>query len=215
MNNANRVSRCGAVALVATLLLLPLAGCVSSTASDYYTLSSAAPTPAASVSPHVIDVLPVQVPVAVDQPYVLLSGAQGKLVPLYSSRWAAPLSDEVRAALSAQLHAQLNAVDLQGLSSTTSLPVWRIQVALRQFAIPDATGPARLSATWRLTQQTGTVTGVSLLCQATLSQPIGAGGSVVDRVAAQRQALASLSARITQSVLTPGSMAPDSSCQPG
>lgn len=117
---------------------LVLAACGGSAPVRYYTLVPAAdayaPTATQSAitpsaAPFQFELLPVGVPAQVDQPQLVVrQGGQGVAV-LDGERWIAPLGDEVRGALSADLARQLHTQDVSGLPAGAR-PVLRIKVDL-------------------------------------------------------------------------------------
>ncbi len=134
-----------------------LAACAGSPPARYYTLLEASPAQAVqSGAPlavpanlPVIEVLPVSVPVQVDQPQIMLRDRAGAVTPLFSDRWAAPLADEMRAALSDRLTRRLGVADVYEVKAARGEPVWRVQVDVQRFdsVLGEA---ATLDATWRL-----------------------------------------------------------------
>ncbi|WP_175907909.1 PqiC family protein [Burkholderia seminalis] len=145
-----------ATGLIITSMFL-LAACASSPV-HYYTLvppatreESARPT-----APFVIDVVPVGIPAQLDQQQMVVrSGAEGVTI-LDAQRWAAPLGDELRTALSSDLVRQLNTQDVAGLSRPVNRQVLVVRVQIRRFdAWPGV--DAGMDADWsvRPVQSTG------------------------------------------------------------
>jgi len=118
----------------AALGLAVLAGC-SSAPVQYYTLTSPAPAEAAAVprAAFLIDVLPVGLPEMLDRPQLVVRQGDAGVAVLDRQRWASPLGDELQAALSAQLAAQLGAPDASGLPRQPGAAVWRIKVEVRRL----------------------------------------------------------------------------------
>jgi len=183
---------CARYKVVAALALaLVLAGCGSAPPLNYYTLVAPvaeAPLggPPASFE---FELLPVGVPAEVDRPQLLVRrGAQGMLV-LDGERWAAPLADEVRAALSADLSRELNARDASGLPEG-GMPRLRIKLDLRRFdSVPGSY--ALLDASWAVHGLEG---GESATCRSVIRQSVGAGYDAL--VQGYQQALRTLAASI-------------------
>ena len=101
-------------AIVAVTLLA--AGCGSTPASRFYTLSaSASPPPTATASNLSVAVGPVVVPTAVDRPQIVVtvSGNQVRLDEF--NRWASPLASNI---------ARVVAENLAGLLETPRVTVW-------------------------------------------------------------------------------------------
>ena len=104
-----------------------LAGC-SSAPTHFYTLLPAAQPHAAAVAPapFAIEVAPVGVPAEVDQAAWLVRTGPGQVALLDSEQWAAPLADELRAALADELTRQLGARQAEGSAGHPAMPVYRI-----------------------------------------------------------------------------------------
>lgn len=162
------------LAVVAALTLV-LAACGSAPATRFYTLVAPA---SAEVSPSAgsasaafqFEILPVSVPAQVDQPpLVVRQGDQGVAV-LQGERWIAPLGDEVRAALSADLARDFHAQDVSDLPAG-SKPVVRIKLDVRRFdSMPGSY--ALIDAAWSVRPLKG---GDALACTSRISEPVGSG----------------------------------------
>ncbi len=141
-----------AMRVLTACAILGLAGCASAPL-HYYTLVTPASAPANAGQPAGLpfELLPVSVPAQVDQPQLLVrQGGQGVAL-LGSERWIAPLGDEVRSAMSADLAAELNSQDVSGLPGNGK-PRLRIKLDLRRFdsepgsyALIEAAWSVRLS----------------------------------------------------------------------
>jgi uncharacterized lipoprotein YmbA len=142
-------------------LIIGLTACAS-TAINYHTLvmpASATATDVKSAS-FLIDVMPVGVPVQIDQAQWVVRLGKSNVGVLEGERWGAPLSDELRSALSTQLTHRLGTQDVSGLSASSAKPVLRIKVQVRRLdnwpgkkvelhadwslSFADESGPARL-----------------------------------------------------------------------
>ncbi len=205
------VNGAGVLALGALGLL---AGCGSAPVTTYYTLTpppmqpvmtqqqpsqqqpqqqqqpQPQPQPSQSgnpTSPWWIDVMPVGLPESLDQPQIVIRKSDSAVVVLEQARWSAPLSQELRSALSSQLSRQLGTQDVAGLSVPAGRDVLRIKVQMRRFeAWPGQ--HVHLAADWSLAQSSDTQRRVS--CHTELTQPAGA--DVSDVVQAQQRLVASL-----------------------
>ncbi len=137
----------------AAALALALAGCASAPLHYYTLVAPAGAAPAGASAPYQFALLPVVVPAQVDRPQLLVrEGGQGVRV-LEDERWAAPLADEVRAALAADLARELNAEDATGLPPGGK-PRLRIKVELRRFdSLPG--GYALIDAAWSVSAPQG------------------------------------------------------------
>ncbi|HET6807018.1 MAG TPA: PqiC family protein [Frateuria sp.] len=178
--------------LLAAALGFGLAACASEPA-HYYTLlaPAAAQADAAAPAPFDFELVPVAIPAQVDQPQLVIrQGGQG-VAPLSGERWIAPLADEVRAALSADLARALHARDATGLPGSGK-PRLRIKVDLRRF--DSAPGDyALVEAAWSVRQLQGDA---MLACTAQLREPVGPGYDAL--VAGHQRALARLAAQIAR-----------------
>ena len=145
----------------------------------------AVPTPVVPVAV----LLPVGVPAEVDRPQLVVRrGAQGVRV-LDGERWAAPLADEARAALSADLARELDARDASGLPRAGK-PRLRIKVDLRRFeSVPG--GYALIEASWAVRSVQG---GAGVVCSSAIRQEVGPGYDAL--VKGHQQALRRLAAQI-------------------
>ena len=177
---------------------LALAACGGSAPVRYYTLvppaDAYAPTAtqAAIVAPSApfqFELLPVGVPAQVDQPQLVVrQGAQG-VAMLDGERWIAPLGDEVRGALSADLSRQLHTQDVSGLPAGAQ-PVLRIKVDLRRFdSVPGSY--ALVDAAWSVRPLKG---GASVACTSRVQESVGEGYAAL--VQGHQRALDGLAAQI-------------------
>ncbi|HUH86845.1 MAG TPA: PqiC family protein [Pusillimonas sp.] len=175
--------------------LLPVAlltACASAPKTQYYTLSSASKhTQALDSAPFAISVAPVAIPEKVDRPQIVLSDAGGTQVNLLNnSQWAAPLAEEVRAALALDLSRRLGVLELALRDAPKTLPLWVIHLTVQRF---DSIYGDRavLEATWRQTPRHG-LQGKAVVCSAAVTVPVEAG--VPALVEGHQQALARLAA---------------------
>ncbi|MGE5946483.1 MAG: membrane integrity-associated transporter subunit PqiC [Betaproteobacteria bacterium] len=154
---------------------LLLAACASAP-THYYTLVAPAGEAAASPSPSSpsppFELLPVGVPAQVDQPQLVVrEGGQGVAL-LGSERWIAPLGDEVRSALSADLARELRSADVSGLPGNDR-PLLRIKLDLRRF--DSAPGSyALVEAAWSVRLLHGAQPAM-LACTSRVSEAVGPG----------------------------------------
>lgn len=126
-----------------------LAGCASAPVHYHTLLAPAGQETAARPSPFVVDVLPVGVPVQADLAQFVVRQGAGGVAVLDGERWAAPLGDEVRAALSAALVHGLGTQDVAGLARPADSQVMRIKVQVRRFDLWPGQR-AQLDADWSL-----------------------------------------------------------------
>lgn len=176
--------------LVATLAVA-LAACASAP-MHYYTLIAPAPAgnaPAVAPASLRFALLPVGIPAQADQPQMVVrEGGQGVEL-LDGRRWIAPLGDEVRGALSADLSRDMGAQDVSGLPAGDA-SVLRIKVDLRRFdSVPGQY--ALIDAAWSVHALKGDTL---LACTSRIQESVGSGFDAL--VAGHQRALASLAARI-------------------
>jgi uncharacterized protein len=163
--------------------LLALAACAS-TPLHYYTLIAPAGSMAPSGestgasgsnrSPLPFELLPVSVPAQVDQPQLVVrEGGQGVAL-LDGERWIAPLGDEVRGALSADLARELRTQDVSGLPANDK-PLLRIKLDLRRFDSQPGSY-ALIEGNWsvRVLHGGGGHAG-ALACSSRISESVGPG----------------------------------------
>lgn len=152
---------------------LLLAGCASAPL-HYYTLMAPAggSDPVAAASPLSFELMPVNVPAQVDQPQLVVrEGGQGVAL-LGSERWIAPLADEVRSALSADLVRQLHGADLSGMAAGEK-PRLRIKLDVRRFdSAPGAY--ALIDAAWSVRAAAGD-SPAALACTTRVREAVGPG----------------------------------------
>lgn len=177
------------------ILTLALSACASAPI-NYFTLTppqSAAPAKQRNAD-YAINVLPVKIPAQLDQRNLVVRESASQLKVLDSDRWAGPLTDEFRNALSTELSRRLGSPDVGGMDSFANARVLNIQVAIRRFdAWPGQ--QVRMQAVWSLDFANGTSPGkASLTCSGQFSAPAGKGYAQV--VAAQQSMVGALSARI-------------------
>lgn len=115
-------------------LALALAACAS-TPIRYHTMLPPATheSVAQPQASFLIDVLPVGVPAQLDQPQMVVRQGESDMAVLDGERWASPLGDEVRGALSSELAVLLNTQDVAGLPIQSEEPLVRVKVQIRRF----------------------------------------------------------------------------------
>jgi uncharacterized protein len=197
----------------ATILIsaaaLGLAAC-GSTPTYYYTLLPP-PVTAAPAPGFQIEVLPVDLPSQVSTPQLVVRTGGGEMVPVDTRRWIAPLGDEIRGALSADLGQRLGAHDVYGLpagGTPSAAPVYRINVKVQRFE-SSLGAYARIDALW--TVRRAGAGDAALTCAASLSQPVQPGYEAM--VEGHQQALGALADRVAASIAALRGNAP--ACPPG
>ena len=124
-----------------------LAAC-GSAPIQFYTLIRPAATPA-TASGLRIEVLPVSVPPQVDVPQLVVRQSDSRIALVEDQQWIAPLGDEIRAALAAELSARLGAQDFSGAPPGAGLQAYRIKFDVRRFE-SALDGGARIEAVWSI-----------------------------------------------------------------
>ncbi|MGF6711977.1 putative lipoprotein YmbA [Luteibacter sp. W1I16] len=130
----------------AAIFVGSLAACASAPTHFHTLVPPSAPMPAASAA-FVIDVQPVAVPPQVDQPALVLRQGASGIAVLDGERWASPLGDEIRGALSADLAARLGTHDVHGLPRAKDARVVGVRLDVRRFD-SEVGGYATLEASW-------------------------------------------------------------------
>jgi uncharacterized lipoprotein YmbA len=156
-----------------------LAGCASAPL-HYYTLvsplneagtgSATGSMPPGSAMP--FELLPVGVPPQVDQPQLVVRQGGQAVALLEGERWIAPLGDEVRSALSADLSRELHSQDVSGLPGNGK-PLWRVKLDLRRFDSQPGSY-ALIEGSWSLRLLHGTHD-AAVACTSRISEPVGPG----------------------------------------
>ncbi len=186
----------GWLSLAAACALTALTSC-SSVPTRFYTLiPQASKAPAATpVAGYRIDVLPVTIPARDDRPQLVVRQGDDRVALLENEEWIAPLADQVRGAVSAELSRILGVVDVHGLPGAGDEPVYRIKLDVRRFESVRGRY-ARIDAVWSVHRQG--MDGPAVRCSRSLREPVGAGiGALVQ---GHQKALAALSGRIAGSV---------------
>lgn len=130
---------------------LILSAC-SSMPTSYHTLIATQPkAPTTTVRPvdFQLQVLPVRIPVQVDQPSLVVRQSDGRLAILDTALWASPPADEFHDALAIELEQRLGVRDLAGLPGRTDKPLLSLRTDVRRFdSLPGH--HAALDVVWSL-----------------------------------------------------------------
>ena len=168
--------------------VLALGACASAPTHYYTLVPPASAAPVQGGAGPAFELLPVSIPAQDDQPQLVVrEGGQGVAL-LQGERWIAPLADEIRGALSADLAGALGRPDVSGLARGDG-PVVRIKVDVRRFDSQPG-GYALLEAGWSLRLLGGDGDPRALACASTFRQPVGAGYDALVR--GHQQALGQL-----------------------
>jgi uncharacterized lipoprotein YmbA len=159
--------------LAAATLALTLAACASAP-MHYHTLVAPATAPASATAgaPLPFELLPVHIPVQVDQPQLVVRQGEQGVALLDGERWIAPLADELHSALSSDLVQALPGQNVSGLPAGGK-PVLRVTLNLRRFdSLPG--DYALIDAAWslRLSQPAD---GATLACSSQIRESVGPG----------------------------------------
>jgi uncharacterized lipoprotein YmbA len=179
------------------VLALSLLACAS-VPVHYYTLvppSQSAISHASGAAPFLIDVLPVDVPSQLDQSSLVVRHNDSMLQLSDNERWASPLSDQIRTALSIQLARLLNSQDMAGLPASEGMPVLNIKVEIRRLDSWLGRN-IQLDADWSV-GLAGRAAGQRFTCRASMEVP--AGNTYVELVNAQQKAMMELAAHVADS----------------
>ena len=137
------------------------------------------------------ELLPVGVPAQVDQPQLVVrEGGQGVAL-LGSERWIAPLNDEVRSALSADLARELHSQDVSGMPSNDK-PLLRIKLDLRRFDSQPGSY-ALIEGAWSVRLLRGGHP-AALACTSRINEAVGPGYDAL--VQGHQRAIGALAAQI-------------------
>src|SRR5690606_10699605 len=132
-----------------------------------------------------------------DRPQIVLSTAgSDALMLLNESVWAAPLSNEIRQAMSLSLADQLDAISIDSMRAPQGLKVWSIGFTVNRFEMRNGE-EAALEATWKLTAPSAK--GSVQLCRAMATQPVTENG-VAPLVEAQKTLLQRFSRAIAANI---------------
>ncbi|HEX7339115.1 MAG TPA: PqiC family protein [Rhodanobacteraceae bacterium] len=169
---------------------LALAACASAP-TQFFTLVPPPATGVAAPAAYAIAVVPVTIPAQVDRPQMVVREGDTQVTPLEGERWIAPLGDEIRNALSADLTRQLGAQDVHAMAYPQGVPVYRISVAVTRFESVPGRYTA-LTATWDVRALDGKKTVVS--CTTRERQNVAAGYAAL--AAGHQRGLQSLASAI-------------------
>lgn len=177
------------------IALALVAGCTS-TGLRYHTLQPAVANPEIATSKYKARLIAVQVPAEVDTDQIVVRESSNTLAREPEDRWAAPLTDEIRAALGDAWRQDYGLEDVQGVAGAMpSIP----QVGVRVQKLDAAMGShVELVASWWVSPDQGS-TMKSWSCQRVLFEH--AGGGIDELVDAQQRVFRSLAGDIATSVI--------------
>ncbi|KTB88080.1 PqiC family protein [Pseudomonas syringae] len=175
-------------------------GACTSTQTHYYTLiAPMGTTSAAAVSPmpFQFEMLPVLMPVQVDQPPLVVRQGNGSLAILDTERWGSPLGDEFHDALTPQLEHRFGSRDMAGLPKNGEQPVLSVRTDVRRFeSMPG--NYALIDVVWTLgLREAGATAGSkrqSLTCSSVIREQAGEG--MENLIVAHQKAVSTLADKI-------------------
>jgi uncharacterized protein len=179
---------------LACALVLPSA-CTSTPAPRLHSLLAPQPPALMPAEKHSqptlwLDLSPVTVPAAVEQPQWLVRLPDNTLRLLEQERWASALRDEIRTALRSELSQRFGAQDAR-LAATAG--AWHVHVEVLRFELVPGV-EAWLSAQWRATNSSPGVPPIS--CAGQWHE--AASAELVSLASAQRRAVVRLAEQIGQ-----------------
>lgn len=193
------------------VVLTILAAC-SNAPSRHYSLAPLGQQTQPAASDHAIPdfairLTEVRVPGSVDRPQLVVRQNSGTAVAvLNQSLWAAPLTDQIRAALAQELMQVLAVPDVSFMAAPAHLPVWTVAVQIRRFelvagarTVLDASWTFGRSAPDAALQSGSQLEAPTQICRTVIHRPVSAAG-VEPLVDSQRTAVTSLAHAIAQSI---------------
>lgn len=95
-----------------------------------------------------LDILPVSLPIETDRPEWIVRFQDGSIGVLSSKRWAAPLGEELQAALATQLADETH-MRIPDSASAPDLPRLRLKLTIQRFDIAPGQ-PTHIVANWSM-----------------------------------------------------------------
>jgi uncharacterized lipoprotein YmbA len=178
------------LAIAATALL---AACASAPL-HYYTLLPGSSAPVADPATAIpFEVLTVNVPAQVDRPQLVVRQGGQSVALLEGERWIAPLADEVRGALAADLVRALPGRDVGGMAASGK-PLLQVSLDVRRFDSQPG-DHALLEGAWRVRwSHDGQLATES--CSSRIRETVGLGYDAL--VQGHQQALGKLAGQIAE-----------------
>lgn len=176
------------------LTALLLNGCASAPV-QFYTLVKPQTAATSTQDALLIDVQPVRVPSQVDVPQLVLRQGSGQVALAESHQWIAPLADELRDALAAELSSQLGARNVSGAARNAGVQAYRVQLDIQRFdsRLGDA---AVIDALWTL--RAPKKEAAPLLCSTQIEEP--ARGDYAALVEAHQRAITRIATAIAAAI---------------
>ena len=187
---------------LATLLLLllssllALSACSSSLPMQYHTLIPAQPITANAEkkADFQLQLMPVRIPVQIDQPSLVIRENDGRLTIMENVLWASPPADEFHDALAFALENHLGVRNLSGLPGNPDEPVLSVRTDVRRFdSIPGS--HIALDVVWNLELSHAAGQHRSLTCASVMTEPTDL--KVDNLILAHQQAISRLADEIS------------------
>jgi uncharacterized protein len=181
--------------LLSLVALVVLGGCASAPAPRYHSLlaTGAAAVRETGLPPMPIDLAPVGVPAAVDQPQWVVRLPDDTLRILEQEQWVSPLRAELRAALFERLAQRFAAVDVRTAPSSQAV---RVKVDVQRFE-SIAGKEVWLDSVWSAQADVGKAQ--ALVCHSSVHE--SAPGDLTALAAAHRRAVVRLADQIGAQLL--------------
>lgn len=182
---------------LAPLIVVALSACATpQQPTSYYSLMpDASAAVAVTDASYQVEVMPVDVPMQVDVPQMVVRTGNGELVPVDTRRWIAPLASELRNALSWQLTHALGVRDVAGFGRGTKTPTYRVNLRVQRFdSAPGAF--ARIDALWSV--RAGDSDTAVTVCNSSANITVGSGYAALAQ--GHQQAIAQIAGEIAASI---------------
>lgn len=181
---------------VAVAGLVFLSACAAPS-ERFYTLASDAPAMPASDSATPawrVDVRPVKVPAAVSRSQLVVRIDAAEVKVLEDDRWAAPLADEIRGAIVADLSRQAGTAARGASMKDPDVPVYQLTAEVQRFESWPRSH-VLIDVVWTVRTPDGTG---ARTCHSVRSEPVSGGYQAI--VDGHRRAIAIIAAQIAQVV---------------
>lgn len=178
---------------MASLLMLSACG---STPRQYHTLIPTQPavTAPATKADLQLQLMPVRIPLQVDQPGLVVRESDGRLIILENALWASPPADEFHDALAFELESRLGTRNLAGLPGHPDRPLLTVRTDVRRFdSLPGS--HAALDVVWNIEVSKGQQR-QARTCASLISEPATA--ELDSLVLAHQRAISKLAEEIAQ-----------------
>jgi len=181
--------------LAAAVAALALAGCGTTAAARFYTLSSTATAAGASALNVSVIVGPTSIPATVDRPeFVTVRGSNGVDVDAFN-RWAEPLNDGIARVVAGDLATLLGGATVAIAPLANFMPTYRVTLRVQRFeSVFDSS--VLIDAVWVVRKEAGG----EAHSGHTLAREAVSGSGYDGLAAAHSRALATISADIAAAI---------------